>query len=499
MSMNRERTFVALLAIAAFAARLGVSQYLGLDLLSAPGSDQYDYVRYAANLVAGKGYIGPEPGQAGDVPSAYLPPGTPVFYAALFTLFGERASVLRVAQCLLGASATFSTCSRRPSTRAIAGRPAAGIAAAIFAFYPTSLFYCHELLTETLYVFLLLTFSWICQVRLARTPTWGAAVAAGVVLGATCLTRPTILFFMPPYVVWATLVPRSWKGRGLALIVPLVAASVVAPWSVWASRLYGRFVPVAPTTWTVLIQGNNRVVATDPKYAGYCVWYTDIPEYSHKFDGLNLVEREDLAKALTLEWLRDNQDQIGRLVINKTLRFWSPFLRQEDRLRQLAMLLSWGTVLVLFVPAFCVTLVRGLRDRSPMLWMHLFILTAVSCRPGRFRRLCHRYPMEPFCILLAAMTISHVIGSSSSASGPVLMSPVQPASVFAQRDAEVGSLLMTTHERRMVQLDGLRVLAALAVVIQDELPGPRGGRLGADRRSPGRATGLMTPNRFELA
>jgi 4-amino-4-deoxy-L-arabinose transferase-like glycosyltransferase len=406
--MSRHLISVGLLGLSAFVLRLGLAFFLGINAISPPGSDQYDYTRYASNLAQGKGYIGPEPGHSGDVPSAYLPPGTPFFYAAIDTLFGEHYAVLRVAQCVL------STCSvlvLYGLTRAVAGNPTAAVAAVLFAVYPHSLFFSYELLTETLYVFLLLVFAWICQVWLARTPTWGAAIAAGITLGATCLTRPTILFFLPFYVLWVALIFRSRKGRGLALVVLVIAACVVAPWTIRVSRLYDRFVLVAPTTWTVMIQGNNRIVATDPKYAGYCIWYTDIPEYKHKFDGLNLVEREDVAKALTLEWFRANTDQIGRLVLNKAVRFWSPFLKQQNKLNRLAMLLSWGPVLVLFVPAFCVTLVRGVQERSPMLWMHFFIVAVFLQALIYFGLPRYRYPMEPFCIVFAAMAINYVRNS----------------------------------------------------------------------------------------
>ena len=68
--MSRNCTLVILLGIAALAVRIGLSVVLGLSGAPPEGSDQYDYARYASNLIQGKGYVGPEPGQVGDVPSA---------------------------------------------------------------------------------------------------------------------------------------------------------------------------------------------------------------------------------------------------------------------------------------------------------------------------------------------------------------------------------------------------------------------------------------------
>jgi 4-amino-4-deoxy-L-arabinose transferase-like glycosyltransferase len=401
--MTKNARYILLLAAVAFAARLAFAAAFHLGEVPRPGSDQYDYTRYAWNLAHGNGYMGPEPGRGvTDTPSAYIPPGTPAFYAAIYLVAGESPATLRIAQCLLDAASVVVLFFL---ARATIGPRGAWIAATMFAFYPLALFNTRELMTETLYVFLLLSLALICVTRLAPQPGWKPAAAAGVVMGATILTRPTLLFFLPFYVLWAALVFRSWKGRAAAAMVLVVAAAVVLPWTIRVSRLYHRFVLVAPTAWTVMIQGNNRIVATDPKYAGYCIWYSRIPEYAHEFDGLNLVEREDKAKALMLKWLGENRDKWATLVVNKAIRFWTPLLKQDNLLRKAVMLVSWGGVLVLFAPAFLATIGRDLRRGNPRIWLHFFVLATFLQALIYFGLPRYRYPMEPFCIILAALTL----------------------------------------------------------------------------------------------
>jgi hypothetical protein len=217
------------------------------------------------------------------------------------------------------------------------------------------------------------------------------------------------MFFVPFYVVWALFVFRGLGDRVRALAVLVLAAALIAPWSAWVSRLYGRFVPVSPVMWSVLIQGNNRVVLEEPRFSGYCVWYTQVPEWASEFEGKSQIEREDVAKRLLLRWLPANRDKWDDLLWNKAVRFWSPFLKQDSRLIRFAMLASWGPVLLLFVPAFFATLAADLRARSPRLWLHAFIASVFLQALIYFAFPRYRFPIEVFCLVFAALTLSWLL------------------------------------------------------------------------------------------
>ena len=114
--------------------------------------------------------------------------------------------------------------------------------------------------------------------------------------GLSILIRPTLLFFLP-FWLWGLWVVRPMRSAFMAgTMLFLAAAAIVAPWSFRNYKIYDQFVLVTPVQWTVLLSGNNRIVVTDPQFAGYCVWYSAIPEYSSKFEGLRQIERETVAK-----------------------------------------------------------------------------------------------------------------------------------------------------------------------------------------------------------
>ena len=58
------------------------------------------------------------------------------------------------------------------------------------------------------------------------------------------------------------------------------------------------------------LQGNNRIVVTEPRYYGYNYWDPKIPEYrAALLRPDDEFERDRIAKELAIKWLRENPDQ----------------------------------------------------------------------------------------------------------------------------------------------------------------------------------------------
>ena len=292
--MRRTRILLLLIVGAAFAARLSYCLFKGVNREpGTPSADATGYSRYAWNLAQGKGLRGPEAGQEGDVLSALIPPGLPAFYAAIYFVFGKSYAAVRIIQCLLSAASVILLFG---ITRAVLNERAAWVAAVAFALYPISVYYSDEMVSETLYItFLLLSF-WLCLAYFAPKPTVGRALICGFSLGISALIRPVILPFLPLVVLWGLYVLPGIKGKSLVVAITVGAAAAILPWSFRNYCLFHRFVLVAPRTWTEILGGNNPVVASDPKYAGYCIWYTQVPGWEHKFDGVPQIGREAIAK-----------------------------------------------------------------------------------------------------------------------------------------------------------------------------------------------------------
>ena len=65
----------------------------------------------------------------------------------------------------------------------------------------------------------------------------------------------------------------------LGFSVPIVAAIVMSPWVIRNYVVFERFIPFASMGGWALLQGNNRIVVTEPRYYGYNYWDSKIPEY----------------------------------------------------------------------------------------------------------------------------------------------------------------------------------------------------------------------------
>ena len=155
-----------------------------------------------------------------------------------------------------------------------------------------------------------------------------------------------------------------------------VAATTMSPWIIRNYNHFGRVIPFSTTGGSALLQGNNRLVVTDPKLFGYSVWDTQIPEYREALQSAgNEVERDERAKHFAIKWLTENRDKWSFLLWHKLVRSWTPFLvHNPSATRRLVYLLSWGPVLVLFVTAFVPTFVKMLKNSQPGWLLHLAIL-----------------------------------------------------------------------------------------------------------------------------
>ena len=192
----------------------------------------------------------------------------PLFLAAHIALFGralEPIFATQTALSLLNVALVYLL-----ALQLGGGRRAAGIAALLAALYLPLAIYAQLLLSETLFITLLLGAFvclgawgrqnakckmqkpdsaarwWVCHVLLAT---------AGGLFGLATLTRGLTLGFMPilaGWLLWMLLKHRqkgqSWRSvMGCFCILHFAFCIIVLPWSVYASRAYGGLVVVDTT------------------------------------------------------------------------------------------------------------------------------------------------------------------------------------------------------------------------------------------------------------
>ena len=367
----------------------------------APGSDPYECELIAENLVSGAGFRGISWGQPEQHVTAYRPPVTPVTWALFFAAFGHRFDVIRLADIAFG---TISLLLLFLIGRRMFAERVGLMAAAALALWPAALALTGSLMTETLYVMLELLFIWLC-LRAGDRPTLIRFGLAGLCAGLATLTRPNMLLLLPLLPFWSLIVFRSDRRAMVkSLAVPALAVAVIAPWTVRNYQVFHKIIPVSTLSGTNMLIGNNDLVLQYPDRIGYFL-DDKVPGFEEHARGLNEAERDELAMQMTKSWLWSHRDQWGFLVWSKLKRFWTPFLHQPSRLARWGMLLSWGPVLPLALPALIASFWTFARNKNAALIVHVLILSAMAGYLIVYVFPRYRFPIEPFFILLAAVSV----------------------------------------------------------------------------------------------
>ncbi len=397
-----EATALAWLAVVAFGIRvLAIALLVGLVTPPELGSDSEEYDVYAWNVARGLGYRGLSPDVSDPAHlTAYRPPTTPLFYAAIYRLFGHSYAAAHLGDCLLSA---LSVLLLFDATRRCFDRRAAWLAALAFALYPLSIYYNVQLLSETSGAFLALVFL-CCALRIPDRRGLGWSVAAGLSYGGLLLCKPGFVLLVPLLPVWAwTIGRRDWRVWARVAVLAAVAGAVMTPWIVRNYQVFGRLIPFSTMGGMMMLASNNRLLVEDPNLFGYCVMDNAMPETAGPLKAVDdELLRDDTAKRLAREWLRANPDKWFYMVRGKFLRLWLPWGASGGRLTRLAVYgpycLALLGALLTVVPATA----SFVRRRHPGTLIALMIVASTGLALVFFGMHRYRFPIDSMLILLAA-------------------------------------------------------------------------------------------------
>lgn len=234
---NREVTLLALLALgvglAACALVMSAAFAGGLDPVRLTG-DAKGYVQLAENLHAHGAFSFSK--EAPFAPDSFRAPGYPMFLATLFALTGNWLAVLVLQALLLALAPVLLYLLLRPFHER-----GAWWGAVVFVFEPIRLYASSTLLSDGLFVCLLLG-ALLCLSNAARRRSLAWALLAGFLLGVSVLVRP-IAQFLPLFFVgvyFASGMPWR-KAAVLCAASLLLCAIAVLPWMTRNHSLFGHW------------------------------------------------------------------------------------------------------------------------------------------------------------------------------------------------------------------------------------------------------------------
>jgi len=379
---------------------LGIRIQVALhDNTSTLRGDATSYDEIAMNLVQGKGYR-----YAGGELTASRLPLYPLFLAAIYRVAGHNYQAARMVQAVLS---TLTVLLIALWAHTLFGGLSACLAALIASVYPA--FYAYyfsstELITETLYVFLLTAALYTFSVYWTR-PSWSWAVISGLFWGLTSLTRPSSLpfLFLLPFISILLRYPLRQMLRYCGMVWFMVGL-VMAPWMIRNYLVFRHLVPVSTGV------GVNLYSAFHPENRdgfGLDVFYKFYMPEEERLSSLGVpeAERANYFFRKGLGFIRAYPGHAFRLFVRRIFLYMDPrttLYRGGKR-----QIVTWGYLFVLTgtVAAFFLSL-RHKKYRREILSLCLifgyFVLFYGSM--GGSER--YRFPTEPILILLASFTLS---------------------------------------------------------------------------------------------
>ncbi len=390
-----------------------------------PANDAFEYDYYARSIASGNGYPRSDYLLQGG-PTAIRGPGYPYLLGAIYALSGDSLAAGRLLDATLG---TLTVLLLYLVAKRIWGRRVGLLAAALAAVFPPLVLLSRELVSESLFIPLILG-AVLCVLNFRRSGgavRWAAA--GGGLCGLAILTRPTgfALIFPVALGVW-TLRPRL---RFESLLPPAsvicCAALVVVPWIVRDAINFGRFVPV--TTSGGIAMAGTYNAASYHDSASHGAWRDPqaIPEFKPLFitsgidEGtVDVILRRDADEfawkhpqyvAETTGWnLLRLFEVVGGSVVDRSGAISYRGIGSADPLAErigLALVIPLAAIGV-FAMRRSASLRRKRRDgpsRIPhgplFLWLIPFLLIASAAPIAGLPR--YRVPIDPFLMILAAI------------------------------------------------------------------------------------------------
>ena len=406
--LRRDRRAPFAIASAALAVRTAVV-VATTDWTLGTG-DAQDYHRLGVSLATGHGWVGSfVPGN----PTAFRPPLFPLLLAGIYRVVGVNVTAARLTLAALG-TVTVVLCG--VLAQLIWGRRVGLIAAAIAAFYPPMIVANMSLLTEALFVPLLLA-SVICAIEYRRVRSgtrW--LVGAGVLLGLALLTRETANATLLPIAI-LTANARPWRRAIKAPAILLgITLLTVLPWTIRNAVVMHHAIPVSTSLGFALAGTYNETSYNLPHFP----W---IPPY---LDGRLRNEAAGIGDEyhaslhlfhLSLSFVREHPSAPFTAAYWNSRRFFELEGRHNTRFTESFEGVTRGYAdsayfgfLFLFPVALVGACTRRAREVSFAFWMiPIVIALAMVFIFGTTR---YRVPCEPFFVFAAALAICAMLDRS---------------------------------------------------------------------------------------
>jgi len=396
------------------------SQHITNPILEHLMMDERMHDLWARSLASGQG-LGTNP--------FFRAPGYYGFLSLLYRIFGASPLVGRLAGCLLGSASVLLVLKLGES---LGGRRVGMLAGLLAAGYWPLIYFDIQLLSPSLEIFLnLLMLFLVIQAR--RRSFLILFFVAGIALGLSAITRPTVLSFAPLLALWVFMSAssRHSSGRRILQVMAVTAGALICVLPVsWINSSHGGgFVLIATNGGVNFYIGNNPesngMTAVVPgTRKGWKSGYEDTHRIAEEAAGRKLRESEVSSywyhKALV--WISGHPGPWLRLMLLKFRLYWSPHeIGNNQSIWKIAscstlmrVLRPFGFLLLSSLAVGALFLITG--HRGEWWLLGLFAGSSILTTVMFFCNARYRLPVIPILILAVAAGLVQALKFGKSGS-----------------------------------------------------------------------------------
>ncbi|PKU25282.1 hypothetical protein [Telmatospirillum siberiense] len=373
--------------------------------------DERRFLASAAYWLSDGGFVS-NGGKAWEMPLPSM-----IFAALRWLVGGDDVREIYAIRCFQGVQIVLQSWLALHITRSLCGDDrAARLAGAIVAFYPFFLFYQGLALSETLFDTALLAFFAMLLVWRRRGCRIGGALIGVMILGGIATYARATLTILPPLLPVVVAWSKKCSTRH-SLMVLLIGATVYAgmlsPWWIRNFLLFDAFVPFATSSSSVLYLGNNPA-----NLHGDSDWSRDAEQ--DVVEQINAMPQELDRQAAYAQrakkFMMEYPEKTIERSLNKIRRFWSIIPNADGYstgIFSIISAISFGPVLILSIIGIFVN--RHIwRKILPIYALIAYFTVIHALTVGSLR---YRLPLEPFLIVLAAITATRFLPKPRSGDG----------------------------------------------------------------------------------
>jgi 4-amino-4-deoxy-L-arabinose transferase-like glycosyltransferase len=378
-------------------------------------NDAKEYHTLGISLAEGKGYV-----SVSGNPTAVRPPIYPIFLGAIYYFTGCSLLWVRLIQALVGAGICILVYF---IALIIFNKTIANLSSGLCCVYPPLIVDTSQIMTETLFTFLLLLAIWLI---ISRDHSLNLFLS-GLVFGLSLLTRSFIIFFFPLLLFWLVLHKKSEAPKTIAIVF-IGLLIVLMPWTLRNTLKLQAFVPFSNMGGLALYNsymvpekgfGFNSLAGVDDEY--------------FRID--NESERDKFLTKTTIEYIIKNPTKAIRLAPIKLLHFIYPFdgywypVSFGSKYN-----IFWGMILSFSL----IGIVSQFRKHNINLQLIYFLFISflfgilVFYGSPRFR-----LPIEPLLICFAVSGFNHLIKEKSYLSSIVVVINIMLFIIFRSFNLQI--------------------------------------------------------------